>query len=44
MKQLMNLKTRSALLRALREAFYFEEFLEVSTAVKIPAPAPEEYI
>ena len=39
-----NLKTRSALLRALRNAFYKEDFLEVATAVKIPAPAPEEYI
>ncbi|MBR7121805.1 MAG: EF-P lysine aminoacylase GenX [Lentisphaeria bacterium] len=39
-----NLKTRSALLKALRDAFYAENFLEVATAVKIPAPAPEEYI
>lgn len=39
-----NLKIRSALLRALRNAFYKEDFLEVATAVKIPAPAPEEYI
>ena len=44
MSHLSNLKTRSALLQALREAFYFENFLEVATAVKIPAPAPEEYI
>ena len=41
---LTNLKMRSALLKALRNAFYFADFLEVSTAVKIPAPAPEEYI
>lgn len=39
-----NLIRRSALLKALRNAFYSENFLEVSTAVKIPAPAPEEYI
>lgn len=39
-----NLKTRSALLKALRNAFYREDFFEVATAVKIPAPAPEEYI
>ena len=39
-----NLKIRSALLRSLRNAFYKEDFLEVATAVKIPAPAPEEYI
>ncbi len=44
MSHLSNLKTRSALLQALREAFYFEGFLEVATATKIPAPAPEEYI
>ncbi|MBR2344919.1 MAG: EF-P lysine aminoacylase GenX [Lentisphaeria bacterium] len=39
-----NLKRRSALLRALRNGFYNAGFDEVSTAVKIPAPAPEEYI
>ena len=44
MNYLTNLKTRSALLKALRDAFYAENFLEVATAVKIPAPAPEEYI
>lgn len=44
MSNCANLKTRSALLRALRDAFYAENFIEVSTAVKIPAPAPEEYI
>ena len=44
MSNLNNLHTRSALLKALRNAFYAGEFLEVSTGVKIPAPAPEEYI
>ena len=44
MKNLHNLQIRSRLLKALRDAFYRENFLEVSTAVKIPAPAPEEYI
>lgn len=39
-----NLSKRSALLKALRDAFYAENFLEVATAVKIPAPAPEENI
>lgn len=39
-----NLMRRSELLRAVREAFYAEEFTEVATEVKIPAPAPEEYI
>ncbi len=44
MNHLTNLKMRSALLKALRDAFYAENFFEVATAVKIPAPAPEEYI
>ncbi len=39
-----NLIRRSELLRAVREAFYAENFHEVATEVKIPAPAPEEYI
>ena len=39
-----NLKRRSALLRAVRDEFYAEGFFEVTTEVKIPAPAPEEYI
>lgn len=38
------LKRRSQLLRELREGFYAADFFEVTTAVKIPAPAPEEYI
>jgi len=38
------LSLRSQYLRALREAFYAADFLEVSTPVRIPAPAPEEYI
>ena len=44
MSKINNLKRRSALLRALRNGFYKEQFDEVATAVKIPAPAPEEYI
>ena len=39
-----NLIRRSELLRAVREAFYAENFVEVATEVKIPVPAPEEYI
>ena len=41
---LENLKLRSELLKALREEFFAADFLEVSTPVKIPANAPEEYI
>ena len=41
---LKNLRTRSALLRAVRDFFYEQGFIEVETPVKIPAPAPEEYI
>ena len=44
MSKLTDLATRSALLKALRNVFYNADFLEVTTAVKIPAPAPEEYI
>ena len=39
-----NLIRRSELLRAVRTAFYEADFIEVATEVKIPAPAPEEYI
>ena len=39
-----NLKKRSAMLRALREFFYSRDFFETETDVRIPAPAPEEYI
>ena len=39
-----NLKKRSAMLRALREFFYSRDFFEAETDVRIPAPAPEEYI
>ena len=39
-----NLTRRSELLRALRDAFYADGFIEVATEVKIPVPAPEEYI
>lgn len=42
--RLENLKKRSALLRALRDFFYAHDFFEVETEVRIPAPAPEEYI
>jgi len=42
--RIANLKRRSELLRALRHGFYDENFFEVATEVKIPAPAPEEYI
>ena len=41
---LKNLCIRSALLRAVRDFFYGQGFIEVETPVKIPAPAPEEYI
>lgn len=41
---LENLKKRSAMLRALREFFYARGFFEVESPVRIPAPAPEEYI
>ena len=44
MTPIANLKARSDLLRAVREEFYAAEFCEVATPVKIPAPAPEEYI
>ena len=38
------LKQRSQLLQELRAGFCKADFVEVTTAVKIPAPAPEEYI
>ena len=41
---LKNLRTRSALLRAVRDFFYAAGFLEIETPVMIAAPAPEEYI
>ena len=41
---LKNLRTRSALLRAVRDFFYAADFFEAETPVMIPAPAPEEYI
>ena len=44
LKILDNLKRRSDLMRAVRDEFYAHGFFEVSTEVKIPAPAPEEYI
>ena len=39
-----NLKKRSRMLRSLRDFFYAHDFFEVETEVRIPAPAPEEYI
>jgi len=39
-----NLETRSRLLRAVREFFYAQDFLEVETPVRIPAPALETHI
>ena len=44
MKSLSILAQRSAFLRAVREFFYANGFIEVETPVKIHAPAPEEYI
>ena len=44
MSKLENLKKRSRMLRALREFFCDHDFFEVETGVRIPAPAPEEYI
>ena len=41
---LQNLARRSVFLRAVRDFFYRHGFIEVETPVKIPAPAPEEYI
>ena len=42
--RLDNLKKRSRMLRSLRECFYAHDFFEAETEVRIPAPAPEEYI
>ena len=42
--KIANLKRRSELLRAIRSGFYRSFFVEVETPVRIPAPAPEEYI
>ncbi len=39
-----NLEKRAALWRAVRETFDRAGFLEVETDVRIPAPAPEEFI
>jgi lysyl-tRNA synthetase class 2 len=39
-----NLETRSRVLRAIRDFFYAEHFIEVETPVRIPAPALETYI
>ena len=42
--RLDNLKKRSEMLRAMRDFFYSHGFFEVESGVRIPAPAPEEYI
>jgi len=41
---LPNLDTRSRVLRAVRDFFYSEDFTEVETPVRIPAPALETHI
>lgn len=41
---LSNLAVRSRVLRAVREFFYAQDFLEVETPVRIPAPAQETHI
>jgi len=41
---LSNLETRSRVLRAVRDFFYAENFTEVETPVRIPAPALETHI
>ncbi len=38
------LKLRAAMIRAIRQFFQTQDFLEVETPVRIPAPAPESYI
>ncbi len=40
----MNLKLRSDVLQAIRSFFCQNGFLEIETPLRIPAPAPEEYI
>ena len=42
--KLSNLHTRSRVLRAVRDFFYAENFTEVETPVRIPAPALETHI
>ncbi|MDY0376070.1 MAG: EF-P lysine aminoacylase EpmA [Desulfobacterium sp.] len=39
-----NLKQRDGIIRAMRNYFYGEGFLEVETPIRIPAPAPEAHI
>ena len=41
---LANIQTRSRVLRAVRDFFYSENFTEVETPVRIPAPALETHI
>ena len=41
---LANLTTRSAVLRAIRDFFHAEGFIEVETPVRLPAPALETHI
>jgi lysyl-tRNA synthetase class 2 len=38
------LKERTAIVRAVRSFFFDQDFLEVETPIRIPAPAPEAYI
>ena len=38
------LRERARIVRAIRRFFDEQGFLEVETAVRIPAPAPEEHI
>jgi lysyl-tRNA synthetase class 2 len=39
-----NLEVRAEVLRAVRDFFYKEGYLEVETPIRIPAPAPEEHV
>jgi elongation factor P--(R)-beta-lysine ligase len=39
-----NLKFRAEIIRAIRDFFHAEEFVEVETPLRIPAPAPEPHI
>ena len=39
-----NLEQRAGIIRAMRNYFYGQEFLEVETPIRIPAPAPEAHI
>lgn len=39
-----NLKQRARIIQAMRNYFYKQDFLEVETPIRIPAPAPEAHI